>query len=138
MLTIQKITAIEPHPTARNPMDIVTVEDGSRNIANREGDEPRDKIGDYVVVVPPDYVVPEDVLKHNDLWDDVKDKGILKGSKGNRTHVRKIADVPSEVMLIRVTPVQDGQWSVVVGDKERLLTVDNVGDELGIVEYVRP
>lgn len=103
MIKFDRVVDVQPHPTSSNPMDIVTMSSGLKNVANRdEGAGPRYKIGDTAIVIPENYLLPEWLLKHNDLWNEEKGKGYLKGSKGNRTCIKNIAGEPSEVMLVKV------------------------------------
>lgn len=97
---IGRVTDVHPHPES-DKLDIVTIA-GMTNVANRpEPDQPRYKVGDYAVVLTENLILPKWLLKHMHLWDDVKSKGVLAGSKGNRTKARKIAGVLSEVALCK-------------------------------------
>lgn len=146
LITIEKITSITPRTDTQNPMDIVEIESGAKNIANRDDPEQsRDKVGDYVIVIPSDRVISEKLLKHNDLWNEEKGKGMLKGSKGNRTGVRNIAGMPSEVMLVRINkrPEADEQGRDVFtlefdGNLNEFTRDDDIAGVLGVTEYVNP
>lgn len=98
---IGRVTDVQPHPDS-DKLDIVTIA-GKTNVANRPSpDEPRYKIGEYAAVLTEDLILPDWLLHHLDLWDDAKQKGVLAGSKGNRTKARRIAGVLSEVALCKV------------------------------------
>lgn len=112
MIKLEQVVDVQPHPSSTNPMDVVIMSSGRKNVANRnEGEGPRYKVGDTAIVIPENYLLPEWLLKHNDLWNEEKGKGYLKGSKGNRTCIKNIAGEPSEVMLVKVdnTIEKDGE-----------------------------
>ena len=154
-IKLESVVSVVPHTEANSPMDIVTTSSGRINVANRDDPEtPRYQYGDSVLVIPVDYVIPEWLLKHNDLWNEEKGKGYLKGSKGNRSCVRNIAGVASEVMLVQVTDAafaeyDDGEGGV---DQVQYCTIENVNgtgenmnlnDEsmywgLGVKQYINP
>lgn len=142
-IRVERVASVDRHPTSDNPMDVVIVESGAQNVANRDDSEtPRDTVGDTVIVIPEGYLLPEALLRHNDLWREDKSKGILKGSKGNRTCVKGLAGVDSQVMLVRVDEVDDntvvirayngGDDLVVPRDPEALQ------EALGITKWVNP
>lgn len=137
MITIEQIIEISPHPTSNNPMDIVKTESGKLNVANREGNDPRDNVGDYVIVIPENYLLPEWLLRHNDLWNEDKSKGYLKGSKGNRTCVKMIANEPSEVMLVRLTKLDEDTFQITETDKV-FSKEDNLEDILEVTKWINP
>jgi hypothetical protein len=90
-------------------MDIVTI-NGKTNVADRPvSGEPRYKVGDWAVVLDEGLLLPEWLLRHNDLWDEEKGKGRLAGPKGNRTKARRMANVQSEVALFKVQ-ITNGLW----------------------------
>lgn len=96
------VTDVQPHPESDN-LDIVTIA-GRINIANRPAiGQPRYAIGDYAIVLEENLILPDWLLKHIDMWDHQKNKGVLAGSKGNRTKGRNIAGIRSEVALCAVT-----------------------------------
>lgn len=100
-VTVEQVSDVQPHPNSVT-LDIVTI-NGKTNVANRPSpNQPRYKIGDYAVVLQEGLVLPDDLLKHLDMWDETKNKGCLAGSKGNRTKARKVAGIVSEVALCAV------------------------------------
>lgn len=154
-ITLESIVSVVPHPEATNPMDIVTTSSGRVNVANRDDPEtPRYQYGDTVLVIPENYIIPEWLLKHNHLWNDEKQKGYLKGSKGNRSCTRNMAGVTSEVMLVAVSDsgfaeyddgyggfdhVEHATIKNVNGTGEDMqITNDNLNWGLGIEWYVNP
>ena len=144
---IERVVSVEPRLDTNNPMDIVTIESGEKNIANREqADVPRDKVGDFVLALRPGLLLPESILRLNGLWDEEKGKGIsiMKGSKNNRTAIVKMAGMPSEVMLVRIEKLDDvaenGQqiFEVDLDGKKVTFTEDTVLDVLGIEKWINP
>lgn len=144
---IERVVSVEPRLDTNNPMDIVTIESGEKNIANREqADIPRDRVGDYVLALRPGLLLPESILRLNGLWDEEKGKGIsiMKGSKNNRTAVVKMAGMPSEVMLVRIEKLDDvadnGQqiFELDVNGDIVTFTEDTVMDVLGIEKWINP
>lgn len=108
---IGRVTNVQPHPDndkLRNKMDIVTVS-GKTNVANRPSpDQPRYKVGDYAAMLTENLILPDWLLKHLDLWDDEKNKGILAGA-GNRLKPRALGlknKILSEVALCAITWTQ--------------------------------
>lgn len=98
---VERVSDVQPHP-ASDKLDIVTIA-SKVNVANRpEPGVPRYKVGDYAVVLQENLILPEEVLRRLELWDEAKNKGLLAGSRGNRTKARRIAGVMSEVALIKV------------------------------------
>lgn len=138
MITIEKITNVSEHTGATNPMDVVIVESGRKNIANREEDNtPRDLVNDEVIVIPENYLLPQWLLEHNGLWNEEKNKGYLKGSKGNRTCVKNIAGFPSEVMLVRINKLDDDTYQITETDKV-FSKNDNLEDVLEVSKWENP
>jgi hypothetical protein len=144
---IERVVSVEPRLDTNNPMDIVTIGSGEKNIANREQpDVPRDKVGDFVLALRPGLLLPESILRLNGLWDEEKGKGIsiMKGSKNNRTSIVKMAGMPSEVMLVRIERLDDvaenGQqiFEVDLNGKKVTFTEDTVLDVLGIEKWINP
>ena len=94
------VTDVQPHPNSAS-LDIVTIV-GKINVANRPAPEqPRYKIGDHAIVLGENLILPEALIKHLDMWNEVKNKGGLAGNKGNRTKARNVGGVLSEVALCR-------------------------------------
>lgn len=58
------------------------------------------KVGDKVVYVEVDSILPEKLLKLISMWDDSKNKGNLNGSMGNRLRTRKFRGTISQGMII--------------------------------------
>ena len=98
---IGRVTEVQPHSTSEN-LDVVTIA-GKVNVANRPAHgRPRYRVGDYAVVLQEGLILPDALIKHLDMWDDVKNKGCLAGGKGNRTKGRRVGGVLSEVALCAV------------------------------------
>lgn len=152
---IGQVSDVQPHPKS-GILDIVTIA-GRTNVANRpEPTQPRYKIGDYAIVLEDNLIVPDWLLKHMDMWDQTKQKGMLAGSKGNRTKGRNIVGVRSEVALCAIEwhvdePVANASlkgsltlhvngriaiWIVQQAPDEPLSPEDfDVTDKLGITRY---
>lgn len=89
-------------------LTIVTVQDRDdvREVVAKLQDDgtPRWNEGEIVVYVAEGSLVPEDVLKHRNYWDDAKNKGHLDGKKGNRVKMRRMADFESRGLLLKTHP----------------------------------
>jgi RNA ligase (TIGR02306 family) len=97
---IEKISNVEHHPDA-DRLSIVTVR-GYRCIsAKLEDGSHRYKIGDRVVYIPEDAIVPDKLLKKG-FWDNKNDKGMLAGNKGNRVKAIKLRGIVSQGILYSV------------------------------------
>ncbi len=77
-------------------------------VANRREDGSlRWEVGEPVIYVPEDAVVPEDVLKSRGYWNDEKQIGSLGGKKGNRVKMRRFGPeedrVESRGLLFKVS-----------------------------------
>lgn len=100
---IGRVTDVQPHPDNSDTvaLDVVTI-GGHTNVANREDSQPRYAVGDFAIMLTENLILPDWVLKQLDLWNDVKGKGYLAGSKGNRTKGRKVAGIWSGVALCKI------------------------------------
>jgi len=79
-----RVDAVTAH-TDSDKLDLVSIA-GHINVANRPAPGvPRYKVGDYAVVLGENLILPDYLIKHLHMWDEVKNKGGLAGSKGNRT-----------------------------------------------------
>jgi hypothetical protein len=146
-----RVTAVTPHPDS-NSLDVVTI-GGFTNVANRaQADRPRYAVGDYAVILQDNLVLPDWLLRHLDLWDNRKGKGVLAGNRGNRTKGRRIAGVMSDVALVAVDwQVDETPYGTIVLHQHAMhlppIALTNHADSpvgldltaaLGITEYVPP
>ena len=100
--TCPVVTVQAVRPLGDN-LSVVTVQ-GHEVVANRREDgEFRWQVGEPVVYVPENAVVPEDVLKARGYWDLEKNKGLLEGKRGNRVKMRRFAGFESRGLLFKVT-----------------------------------
>lgn len=139
---VARVDSVVPHPES-DRLDLVSIA-GRTNVANRPAPEtPRYKVGDYAIVLTENLILPEDLIRQLDMWDEAKNKGGLAGSKGNRTKARRVGGVMSEVALCAV------QWDPEAGKLviplykckisikiDRPVEEFDVGPLLNIVEYV--
>lgn len=97
---IIKITKVEDHPFADRLSlnyfrEFVTIsaklEDGSH----------RYKEGDLAIYVPEAAIVPENLLRKG-FWNEKENKGMLAGSKGNRTKAIKLRQIISQGIMFSV------------------------------------
>lgn len=98
---VVKIDSKENHPNA----DRLTIYKigGYTCISNKlEDGSDRYNVGDLVVYIPSDSVLPEALLKKMEFWDEEKGKGILAGSLGNRVKPLKLRGIFSEGVLYPV------------------------------------
>lgn len=108
MVCIAQVVDVNPHPT--KDLDIVTLDNGSQNVANRPAPNvQRYTRGDYAIVFEENLIFPEWLMRHLDLWNEEKNKGYMAGSKGNRTKGRNMDGISSNVVLcsIKYNKTQD-------------------------------
>jgi hypothetical protein len=86
-------------------LTIVTVADGDLThevVANLQEDgSPRWAKDEIVVYVSEGSIVPEDVLRERQYWDEAKGKGELGGNRGDRVKMRRFAGFESRGLLFR-------------------------------------
>lgn len=119
-------------------------------VANRREDGSfRWAVGQPVIYVPENAIIPEAVLKQRGYWDEAKNRGLLGGSKNNRVKNRVFGrtetdpGVESSGLLFRVENESDPnshemKWWVVggAGLTAKAVTFDmDVAEFLGVTEY---
>lgn len=137
---VAKVDSITTHPTQPHNSvvqaggySIVTMknEDGSLRFAE----------GEYVLVVPENAVVPDNLLQATGFWNTDKNKGGLAGSKGNRVKGRVVDGVPSEALIWRLSDIgasmENGVARLTRADGFTALLPDRDTSEFyGITEYI--
>lgn len=96
---VTQVDAVRDHG---DTLTIVTVGEHEVVANKKEDGTPRWVVGEPVVYVPEGAIVPDDVLKERGYWDDVKDKGLLEGKRGNRVKMRRFAGFESRGLLFKV------------------------------------
>ena len=149
---VARVATVVNHPNA-DRLSIITLEGlGFTCISAKLADgAPRYKVGDWVVYIPSDSVLPEWLLKRMGFWNSETDKPTLAGSQGNRLKPLKLRGVFSDGVLYPVEWDDDlaleGGGSVVVTPDESDPLVDNltqvelsqdVSDILGVTKYEPP
>lgn len=124
---------IIPHPNA-DAIEIAQVGDYQSIV--RKG-QLRD--GNLAVYIPEQALVPEWLLREMGLWDDVKGKGRLHGSGGNRVKAIKLRGVLSQGLILPCVEPEDCETpGVENGESGNAMSVgegDDVAEFLGIVKY---
>ena len=123
---VVKVRKKAKHPNA----DRLTIYNigGYNCISNvKEDGSDRYEVGDYVVYIPADSLLPEYLLKMMGFWNEEKQTGTLCGPKGNRVKPCKLRGIFSEGLLLPVyKSLQDYDEGLVpVGSLEEL--ADSVG-----------
>ncbi len=121
---IVEVVGVEPHPNADRLMLVKVL--GYTCISNKdENGNARYKVGDRVAYIPANAVLPEQVLRKLNLWDEEKGCGVslLSGPDNNRVKATKLRGVFSEGLIY---PVEVGE----VGD--------NIAEKLGITKWEPP
>ena len=142
--TVARVMDVRKHPDA-DRLTIVTVmvdEDSQifEVVANLgEHGAPRWEAGETCVYVPENSVVPANVLQERGYWDEVKNKGLLGGSKGNRVKMQRFAGFESRGLLFKVVYLHGfGDIPFIVNGNERSSVSDweDVSEFFGITEWV--
>lgn len=98
---VDKIINVEKHPNA-DRLSIVTIRGFNCISANvGEDNRPRYKIGDLVIYVPEDTIIPEYLLKKG-WFDYEKNRGVLSGKNGDRVKSIKLRGIISTGILFSV------------------------------------
>lgn len=86
-------------------LTIVTVQDGDAThevVANLQDDgTPRWSEGETVVYVSEGSILPEDVLKERNYWNEERDRGYLDGNRYNRVKARNMGGYKSRGLLFK-------------------------------------
>jgi len=64
-------------------------------------------IGDLVVYVEIDSLMPEKLLKLSNFWDNVKNKGMLDSNSGNRVRTRKFRGALSQGLVLHLSVLEN-------------------------------
>lgn len=114
-------------------------------VANRREDGSlRWNIGDVVVYIPENTIVPEDVAKERGYWEEGAKKGMMAGGKGNRVKGRYFAKTedfegyPSRGLLFKAITKGDSDriWLQRGGDIQEVKLGDNARRFFGLTEHV--
>ena len=150
-LVVSTVESVRPHPDADRLTIVKVVGIDYEVVANRLDDgSARWVAGEPVIYVPENTILPLDVVKDRGYWDDVKNKGLLGGSKGNRVKMQRFAGFESRGLLFKVSNVLQtlGPNPDLSGEYEQDLVVqrgtlikgaeigDDVADFFGATEYI--
>jgi hypothetical protein len=133
---IAQVTSVVPHPDS-DKLDIVTIA-GKINVANRPAPEtPRYKVGDYAIVLEENLILPEKLIKHLHMWDDVKNKGGMAGSKGNRTKGRNVGGIKSEVALCECkVSYNDNNITIFIDNYDEFVLQNNSIENIDMMNFL--
>lgn len=130
---VVRIDSKENHPNA----DRLTIYyiGGYACISNKlEDGSDRYNVGDLVVYIPENAILPEWLLKKMHFWNDEKNCGTLAGSKGNRVKCCKLRNVYSEGVLYPVKTIKEYDERLTIPDgyteNDKFIFADSV-DEKG-------
>ncbi|MGV2866393.1 RNA ligase (ATP) [Achromobacter sp. AGC39] len=126
---------IEPHPNA-DAIEIAVV-GGFQSIVKKG----QFRTGEHVVYIPENALVPEWLLRHLGMYDDVAGKGRLAGSGGDRVKAIKLRGIVSQGLIVGTIPY--GPGSVLVAStphegNEGAGIVDvgaDASSTMGVVKY---
>lgn len=133
---VTKVDAVRDHG---DTLTIVTVGEHEVVANKREDGTPRWVAGEMVVYVPEGAIIPNDVLQERGYWDEIKEKGLLEGKKGNRVKMRRFAGFESRGLLFKVLEPNNAIPSNHIQREYDYLAVEigqNVMDFFGITEHV--
>jgi RNA ligase (TIGR02306 family) len=102
---VVRVESVEDHFNA-DRLSIVKLEGlGFTCVSARLADgSPRYKVGDWVVYIPSDSVLPEWLLREMGFWNEDTGKGMLAGANGDRVKPLKLRGIFSEGVLF---PTED-------------------------------
>lgn len=107
--TVKRVASVEAHPDAEaTHLNVVRVPDAQFVSMKLEGGVPRYSVGDLVVHIPDGALLPDELLRRLDVWDEAKGKGALKGPAGNRVKASNFRRFRSEGMLLPAGEVPGG------------------------------
>jgi len=95
---LTKVLSVRDHPNA-DRLSIVEVLGYQCITGKLEDGSHRYKEGDYVVYIPEDSILDEDLLCVMGFWNEEKKIGMLSGSKGNRVKIIKLRGEISQGIL---------------------------------------
>lgn len=140
---IVRVASVEDHPEA-DRLSIVKLEGlGYTCIRNKlDTGMPRDQVGDWVVYIPANAIVPDWLLKASGFWDEDAGRGILDGKDHNRVTPRRLRKIYSEGILYPLYYRADinersGDWLLQCEDGLRLIedVGTNAAEMLGVTKY---
>ena len=102
-MTARIATVADVRPHGDN-LTIVRVQDGAdirEVVAGLDNGLPRWEKDEIVVYVAEGSLVPEDVLRERNYWNDTKGKGELEGNRGNRVKMRRMVGFDSRGLLFK-------------------------------------
>ncbi|PZR79773.1 MAG: RNA ligase (ATP) [Stutzerimonas stutzeri] len=139
---VRKIEDVREHPKA-DRLSIVKVL-GYEAIVNKLADgSPRYKVGDLVVYVPEQSIIPDEVLKAYGFWREESTRedgtikeagGMLAGKRGNRVKIANLRGVASQGLIF---PLTSGH--ITLGSMRRVVREgEDVAAFFGITKYEPP
>lgn len=98
---VARVEAVAEHPNA-DKLSIIALEGMAFSCisAKLADGSPRYKVGDCVVYIPSDAVLPEWLLRDMGFWDPESGKGKLSGSTGDRVKPMRLRGVFSDGVLL--------------------------------------
>ena len=111
---IRSVTCSSAHPDpARSHLDVITLSGGAQMVSMKlEDGSSRYGVGDLVVHLQAGSMLPESMLKRLDVWDEKTGKGRARGPLGNRLVASKFGGVMSDGMMLPVSEVPGGPYSI--------------------------
>lgn len=156
---VVRVASVEDHSNA-DRLSIIRMEGlGYTAIsAKLEDGTPRYRVGDLVVYIPADSVLPEWFLRDQGYWDEEERKGTHSGTNGDRVKPRRLRGVYSEGVLYKVCAyhVEGGwpematrtemtgawniKWAIATenGSLQQVIPGDDAAEHLGITKYDPP
>lgn len=136
---VVKVASVTRHPNA-DTLCLITFEGMDYTCITSDiapGVE-RYRVGDPVVYVPEQAVMPDYLLKKLGFWDEVNGCGTLSGSRKNRVKIIKLRQIFSQGLMIPVDVLPYNPDMCLTNDKEQKLFVtfgDDCAEFLGITKY---
>lgn len=133
-VNVLRIDAVEDHPGA-DRLSIVSVLGFKAITAKNLDGSHAHAVGDLIVYVPEQAVIPHDLLKKYGYWDDVKDRGMLAGGQYDRVKIIKLRGVYSQGLI---WPIRKEGNATFLRDGSNVVYVkegDDVTEFFGITKH---
>lgn len=128
---VVKIDGVENHPNA-DRLSIIKIRGFDCISAKLDDGSHRYNVGDLVVYIPEQSIVPEWLLKTMGFWDEVNNCGTLSGGPKNRVKAIRLRGIFSQGILF---PVRNGFVEKEFQDFVAVKEGDDVAEIIGVTKF---